>query len=254
MNAESLDWSVLAPALAAGLLVLASHVPLGIEVLRRGIIFIDLAVAQFAALGVIAAQIADWDQPLAVQGCAAFAALAGAGLLTQAERRWPQMQEALIGLSFVLAASVAMLLLSGNPHGGEHLKDLLGGQILWVGGGQLLAVAAAAAVVLLIRWRGGLAGRGFYFLFALAVTLSVQVVGVYLVFASLIAPAVATRGVPSGGLRLAASLLLGATGYALGLLASARYDLPSGSAIVCAMCLLSLLVLLARRDGRIAAP
>ena len=248
MSAETLDWSILWPALLAGLLVLASHVPLGVEVLRRGIIFIDLAIAQFAALGVIVAQLLDWDDPLAVQGAAAAAALAGAMLLTLAERRWPQILEALIGLSFVLAASAGMLLLAGNPHGGEHLKDLLGGQILWVGTRQLFSAAAVAAVVLLFWWRRQLTGRGFYLLFALAVTVSVQVVGVFLVFASLIAPAVATRGMDGAGgaaprRRLLASLVLGAAGYALGLLVSARYDLPSGSAIVCVMCLLALLAL-----------
>ena len=68
-----------------------------------------------------------------VQVAAALAALAGALLLTWTERRWPDVQEALIGVVFVLAASGGILLLANNPHGGEHLRDLLVGQILWVG-------------------------------------------------------------------------------------------------------------------------
>ena len=96
---------MLAAPLAAGLLVLATHVPLGIEVLRRGIIFIDLAIAQVAALGVVAAGLFGWQSPWAIQGAAVAAALAGALLLTLSERRWPDLQEALIGLLFVTAAA-----------------------------------------------------------------------------------------------------------------------------------------------------
>jgi len=253
----AIDWSVLAPAFAAGLLVLATHVPLGIEVLRRGIIFIDLAIAQIAALGVISANLLGWEgDSLAVQLCAALAAMAGALLLTLAERLWPEMLEALIGLSFVLAASLGILLLSGNPHGGEHLKDLLAGQILWVSPRQL-TVAAVIAVLVLVLWfgRGARLGRaGFYFLFSITVTISVQLVGVYLVFASLIAPAVATRGgagesdvVPWR--RLAAGYAIGATGYAVGLIISALFDLPSGAAIVCAMCGLAMAAILLGSRG-----
>lgn len=253
----AVDWSVLGPAFAAGLLVLATHVPLGIEVLRRGIIFIDLAIAQIAALGVISANLLGWEgDSLVVQVCAALAALAGALLLTLAERLWPEMLEALIGLSFVLAASLGILLLAGNPHGGEHLKDLLAGQILWVSPRQLIVAAVVAAVVLAI-WFGrgaGLGRGGFYVLFSITVTISVQLVGVYLVFASLIAPAVATRGMDSGVAtwrRLAGGYAVGAGGYAVGLLLSALFDLPSGAAIVCAMCGLALVAIVLGSRGNL---
>ena len=119
----------------------------------------------------------------------------GAVLLTWTEKRWPEVQEAIIGVVFVLAATAEILLLAGNPHGGEHLKDLLVGQILWVGPGQLGAVAVLTAVVLAVWFGlGATAGRlGFYLVFGLSVTASVQLVGVYLVFATLIVPALATR-------------------------------------------------------------
>ena len=149
----STEWSLLAAPLAAGLLVLATHVPLGIEVLRRGIIFIDLAIAQVAALGVVAAGLFGWQSPWAIQGAAVAAALAGALLLTLSERRWPDLQEALIGLLFVTAAAAGILLLADNPHGGEHLKDLLAGQVLWVGWEQLAPVAGLYLALLLV-WFG----------------------------------------------------------------------------------------------------
>ena len=134
MNWSGLDWGILGPALIAGLLVLATHVPLGMQVLDRGIVFIDLAIAQIAGRGVIAAGALGLPEGgIAVQAAAVCAALFGAFVLTWTERRAPQQQEALIGVMFILAACASILLLAGNPHGGEHLKNLLVGQILWVG-------------------------------------------------------------------------------------------------------------------------
>jgi zinc/manganese transport system permease protein len=246
----TIDWTLLAAPFAAGLLVLATHVPLGIEVLRRGIIFIDLAIAQVAALGVIAAGLAGWESPWAVQGAAAAAALAGAVLLTWSEKRWPDIQEALIGLLFVTAAAAGILLLANNPHGGEHLQDLLAGQILWVGWQQLLPVAVLYALVLALRAMSGarLGRAGFYALFAVVVTASVQLVGVLLVFASLIAPAVALRTLVRG--RLAASWLLGGLGYGAGLTLSALFDLPAGAAIVCCLAVMAAITLPASRPEK----
>ncbi len=237
MNWSALDWGILGPAFIAGLLVLATHVPLGSQVLDRGIVFIDLAIAQIAGLGVIAADAMGLPEGgAAVQIAAVVAALLGAMLLTWTERKAPQQQEALIGVMFILAACAGILLLSGNPHGGEHLKELLVGQILWVNTTQLLWLGGISAVILLALWRGWIAklGRfGFYAAFALAVTASVQLVGVYLVFSSLIIPALATRGGSAGrGNRHGVAYVIGVLGYALGLALSALLDLPSGAVIV----------------------
>jgi len=238
MNWGALDWGILGPALAAGLLVLATHVALGVQVLDKGIVFIDLAIAQIAGLGVIAADALGLPEGgVAVQAAAVVAALGGALLLTWTERLWPDVQEALIGVMFILAACAGLLLLANNPHGGEHLKDLLVGQILWTGKTQIVWLAGVTAVLvagmasgLVRRW-----GRlGFYATFAIAVTASVQLVGVYLVFTSLIVPALATRGL-RGGVRLAAGYAVGAAGYAIGLALSALLDLPSGAVIVWAL-------------------
>lgn len=234
MNFDAMSFAILGPAMLAGLLVLATHVPLGQQVLQRGIVFIDLAVAQIAALGVIGADTMGWEpQGWAVQAAAVGAALLGALVLTWTEKRWPEVQEALIGASFVLAASAGIMLLSNSPHGGEHLKDLLAGQILWVSFSQLLPVAILTAAIVVIWFSIGqrLGRAGFYLLFALAVTASVQLVGVYLVFSTLILPALAVRRWPQQQ-RLKGGYSIGAIAYAAGLVISAIFDLPSGAVIV----------------------
>jgi len=230
----TLEWSILLPALAAGLLVLASHVPLGLRVLERGIIFIDIAIAQFAGLGVILAHFLGWEAGWQVQAAALGLAALGALVLHFSERRWPRRQEAVIGVAFVLVSSLAILLLAHDPHGGEQLRDMLVGQILWTGWDDLLPLALATGGVL-AAWYGGLrhSALGFYLLFALAITASVQVVGVYLVFASLIVPALAA------GERPARAYVIGGAGYALGLAASGLGDLPAGAAIVVALVLVA---------------
>jgi zinc/manganese transport system permease protein len=251
MNFDAFNLSILAPALLAGLLVLATHVPLGIQVLARGIVFIDLAIAQIASLGVIAADRMGFEpEGWIAQAAAVSAALLGAALLTWTEKRWPDIQEALIGVLFALAASGGMILVANNPHGGEHLQDLLAGQILWVGYAQLLPVAALTAVILgLWFWRGSRLGRfGFYGLFAFAVTASVQLVGVYLVFASLIIPALACRGYASG--RLLAAYGVGLAGYVLGLALSTALDLPSGPVVVWALALTGMLAARSKAAAR----
>src|SRR5665647_1031737 len=173
MNFDSLNLVILGPALLAGLLVLVTHVPLGAQVLQRGIVFIDLAIAQIAALGVIVAGMIEPDpHAWVVQIAAAAAAVGGALLLTWTEKRWPKVQEAQIGTLFVLAATGGILLLAHNPHGGEHLRDLLAGQILWVNYAQLIMPAVGAIVItaLLVALHGRLHRLGFYLIFALAVT------------------------------------------------------------------------------------
>ena len=133
MDESFAELGILWPALVAGLIVVLSHVPLGQQVLRRGIVFIDLSIAQVAGLGVIAAQSAGLDlHGWKTQVAAVVAALLGAVLLTWTERKRPEVQEALIGVLFVLASTAQILLLANDPHGGEALKDLLAGQILWV--------------------------------------------------------------------------------------------------------------------------
>jgi zinc/manganese transport system permease protein len=234
MNFDAMDLSILGPALFAGLLVLTTHVPLGRQVLARGIIFIDLAVAQAAGLGVIVAGVLGWDaHGIAAQAAAFAAAIIGALGLAWADARFEQTQEAIIGVFFVLCATGGLILLANNPHGGEELKDLLVGQILWVDIHNLFPAAIVTLLVssLWFGWRHKLGRAGFYLMFALSVTVSVQLVGVYLVFASLIIPALATRAMPEKS-GLVWAYALGAAGYVIGLTLSALLDLPTGPVIV----------------------
>lgn len=243
MMAETIDLTIIFPALLAGILVLVTHIPLGAQVLKRGIVFIDLAIAQIAALGVIIAGSGAFDpQGWAVQAAAAAAAILGAILLTWTEKRWPEVQEAQIGVLFILAATGGLLLVAHNPHGGEHLQDLLAGQILWVRYQQLLipAIGTVVIVALLFWFNERMSRLGFYLIFALAVTASVQLVGVYLVFASLIVPSLAVRNY-SEQRRLPLAYIIGVGGYACGLVLSTLFDLPSGALIVWCLSLLAML-------------
>jgi len=240
MSLSALDLSILLPAFVAGTLVTATHVPLGTQVLARGIVFIDLAIAQIAGCGVLLAdQLGFEPEGAAVQVAALAAALAGALLLTWTERVWPEVQEAVIGVVFVLGATGSVLLLASNVHGSEHLRDLLVGQILWVQQSRLVwaALVYAAILVLWFGWRQRLGRTGFYVLFAVAVTVSVQLVGLYLVFATLIVPPLATRTMTRW--RLATAWALGGAGYAVGLVVSTALDLPTGPAIVWALVVLA---------------
>jgi len=253
MSLAAFELSILLPAFAAGLLVTATHVPLGTQVLARGIVFIDLAIAQVAGCGVILAdQLGFEAEGIAVQVAALAAALGGALLLTWTERIWPEVQEAVIGVVFILGATGSVLLLASNVHGSEHLRDLLVGQILWAQPSRLGWAALVYAVVLALWFGAGtrLPRAGFYLLFAVAVTLSVQLVGLYLVFATLIVPPLATRRMRRG--RLAVAWGLGALGYAMGLLASTALDLPSGPVIVWALVALALACYLLSSGGRTA--
>ncbi len=236
---ELIDLTLLLPPLIAGAVVLSTHVPLGRQVLARGIIFIDLAVAQLAGLGVILIYVVNEQPPDWVVQLAAFlAALGGSMGLRWAERRWADVLEAVIGVVFVLAVTAALLLLANDPHGGERLQDLLAGQLLWVTYTDLWLPAVMSLVILLLWFGRDGANQPtlFYALFALSVTTSVQLVGVYLVFASLIIPALATR---RNG-RLFVTYIVGLAGYLIGLIGSAITDLPTGPLIVWTMALVAL--------------
>ncbi|MEA3192567.1 MAG: zinc/manganese transport system permease protein [Betaproteobacteria bacterium] len=245
------EWDILWPAFIAGLLVTATHVPLGMQVLERGIVFIDLAIAQAAAVGVILADYLGWSPTgIAVQVAALSAALLCAFFLTWTDHRWTQVQEAIIGVVFVVASSAAILILAKNPHGGESLKELLSGQILWVNP-RHLPVEALIYGIILALWFGlrqRLGRVGFYVLFACAVTISVQLVGLFLVFTTLVVPALATYY--SRSRRFLKAYAVGVLGYAVGLFLSLLTDLPSGGMIVCSMVVVGALMAFATAPRR----
>lgn len=244
----SFDWSVLGAPLLAGILVASTHVVLGRRVLERGIVFIDLTIAQVAALGgILLALLGGPEEGWPVTAAAGAAALAAAAGLAWSERHLADVQEALIGSLYVIAASAAILLVAHNPHGAEHFEEMLSGQILWVGFGDLVPLAAISLPLLAV-WALWAHGRplAFYFVFAIAIMASVRVIGVFLVFATLILPALAVHGLPERR-GLLAGFLLTVAGYGLGLWLSVPFDLPAGPLIVCTLGALALVAAILRR-------
>lgn len=238
------QFEILWPALLAGLLVLSTHIPFGREVLQRGIIFLDLAIAQTAAFGVVLANtlwLSESDDFAHVQQTlvAVVAAVVGSMGLYQLRRLEIKVQEALIGILFILAATGSVLLLSTDPHGGERLKDILIGQILWIQLNDLILLAVAYSIILAVWFglRNKIGAWVFYPLFATTITLSTQVVGVYLVFASLIIPCLVTLKRKRAILK---AFIIGAFGYSSGLFFSAVLDLPAGATIVWCLTLTAL--------------
>ena len=246
---------VLASPLAAALMLAAIHAWLGLHVLARGVIFVDLALAQVAALGMAVALLAGHapHEPGTYWYALAFTA-AGAGLFAVLRDR-PRAgaaaipREALIGVVYAVAAALAVLVLERVPLGGEQIKALLVGGLLGVTGGDLLRLGILYTVIALVHWacRRPLAALSFggqvawprlwdfvfYLTFGLVVTSSVRIAGVLLVFAYLIVPAVIGAALASTvARRLLAGWTAGSAASVIGLVASYQADLPPGATIV----------------------
>lgn len=232
---------LLAPAFTAGAIISLAHIPLGMDVLKRGIIFLDLAVAQFAALGMTTFHIFIDNENMSPELSAigslffglVFALISSLGLYSL-EKRVGKYHEALIGCAFVFAASFSILLMSSNPHGGEEMKDIMAGQILWVTWDDL-ALYGPVFLITAAIWHFLKLSRQslFYILFALTIPFSVKLAGVYLVFASLILPALATVNLQHH--RQITAYGLSVLSFATGLAVSYLFDVPSGPAIVLTM-------------------
>jgi zinc/manganese transport system permease protein len=230
------DLWVLAPvaALAFGVLALA---PLGAQVLARGVVFIDLAVAQAAAAAALwVAALVDHPDWLATQLAAVAGALACAGVVAGAVRRWPAQREALIGLVYVAGAAAALLGARQDPHGRERMAELLAADVLWAQWPQVAVLAACAVLV----WAAGrrLARDGvFYPVFAVAAAAAVQILGLFVVFAALIAPALWQRADASRALAQGGAI----AACAAGLTASWVFDAPSGACAAASLAAFGLL-------------
>lgn len=239
--------AIIAPAFAAGLLIALIHVPLGIEVLRRGIIFLDLAIAQFAALGMICFHVlfegTDFSFAYHPAGPLLFGlvfALICAGSFQIVEKRAGAYQEALIGAAFIGAASLSILIVAGQPHGNEQIKDLLAGQILWITW-QDIVYYGPVFILAAVFW-GLFKERRmklFYLVFALVIPFAVKLTGIYLVFAGLVLPALATVNMKRH--RVVAGYMLSVLALGTGLIFSYTTDAPAGPAIVMILILLSVL-------------
>ncbi|MBH72030.1 MAG: zinc/manganese transporter permease [Pelagibacteraceae bacterium] len=241
---------VIGPAFLICSMIVLTHVPLGIEVLKRGIIFIDLAIAQVAGLGLIATNFFFIEpHPLLPQLVALTCAILAGLLFHKVEIKIPKQQEAIIGVTFIFAASIAILLLANHPSGGEEIRHLLSGQILFV---TWLDVAKHTPIYILIlavwffkkKYRNNI---GFYLLFALAVTSSVQLVGIYVVFASLILPALAVINI-SNPYKL--GWLCGIISVIAGIFLAILFDAPAGPVIVTSYVLTTIIFLIATKTNR----
>ena len=241
------------------------HAYLGIHVIAREVVFVDIALAQIAALGAAAALLVDapLESPLAY-AAGLGATLLGAAILALTRSRERRVsQEAVIGVVYAVSAAAAVLLVDRAPHGAEHLRRMLVGSLLAVTPGEVARIAGLYALVGVFHWacrrpfflisadpdaafREGWRVRLwdflFYASFGLVVTSSVRVAGVLLVFSYLIVPALAglVRG-GTVGARLLVGWAFGALVSLLGILASALLDLPTGATVACVFGLLLLL-------------
>ncbi|MFT4718313.1 MAG: zinc/manganese transport system permease protein [Rickettsiales bacterium] len=229
INMEMIE--ITSPALVVGLLIALTHGLLGIKVLEKGIVFIDLAIAQIAGLGLVIAGIFLPEYGWFYQFIALLFAISASIFFYYIEKIAPDIQEAVIGSSFVLAASLSVLFLSNHSHGSDEIKHLLSGQILFVTFQDILQhlpiyIGVIGLWFLKPKMRNGL---GFYLIFSFAITSSVQLVGIYVVFASLILPAIASRGQKNP---LLISWVCGVAAVILGVIFATIFDLPAGVLMV----------------------
>ncbi len=257
----------MAAPFAACLILVGMHGYLGLHVLLRQVIFVDLALAQIAALGTVVAFLLGHE----VGSPASFAWSLGAAVLgalifslTRTRTNETKVpQEAVIGITYVIASAAAILVADRAPEGAEHIKELLAGSILWITWPtvikDLLIYAAVGVFHFIFRKRFMLISEDperaytqgtrvwlwdflFYVSFGIVITLSVEIAGVLMVFAYLVAPAIiALNSSDRWGKRIAIAWAVGFLASAVGLIASYKVDFPSGPAIVCSLGLFLLL-------------
>ena len=213
------EYAWLLPAVLCGLIALVGNVVLGQQVLKRQIIFIDLAVAQVAALG--AALSHYWLNQYALFLGSFFGEMVGpwvmslllCGLIALMEKRYQQHLEPMIGSLFI--------------------QGILNGQLLWSTWDDVWPLALITAAMLLLVWLkpAFMQGSGFYLIFAILMPITVKLTGIYLEFALLVIPALCAAAL-KGTRFFIASISIGFVGILSGIAASARYDLPSGASIV----------------------
>ncbi|MBK7190012.1 MAG: metal ABC transporter permease [bacterium] len=247
-------------ALLACFLLAGIHAYLGFHVVRRGVIFVDLALAQMAALGVALAVVLDHhDNDVLTYGLALGMTFVGAACFAwlRGQERQHVPLEAFIGIVFATAQAAVFLVLEKSPAGPEHLKETLVGALFTIAPGHVLKTALLYAAVGVAHWllrkpffeitgdAEGARRRGrrlfwwdflFYAIFGFVVTSSVQIAGVLLVFGLLVIPAVAGLMASS---RTAVSLAVGwifaFVACLAGLLGSVRWDLPAAPSVLVAL-------------------
>ena len=241
------DYQWLLPAILCGLIALIGNVILGQQVIKRQVVFIDLAVAQVAALGSVLSQLLFNSHSMIVDSWLGhmlgpwLLAILFCLLVAVLEKYWKKQLEAFIGSLYVVAASLAMIIVSKDPHGAEFLQSTLNGQLLWATWEDVFYLGIITTLMLgLIFFRPVLMnGRGFYLIFAILMPVTVKLTGIYLEFALLVIPALCAVSYKDKA-ALWISTGLGCMGLLSGLMASAVFDIPSGASIVIALFLYGL--------------
>jgi zinc/manganese transport system permease protein len=267
-----MDLSLFLPPLVACLVIVAIHSYLGLHVIAREVIFVDLSLAQMAALGSAVAILAgrDPDSTAAFVYALGFTTLGAAVFaLTRSDERGRVPQEAIIGIVYVVASAAAILVADRTPRGGEAIKDILVGSLLWVTWPAIARLAGIYALIGAFHWwlryrfltisfdPNTAVAKGwkirwwdfwFYLSFGVVITFSVPIAGVLLVFSFLVVPAaIAFQFARGRGALALLSWLAGTIASAAGLWVSFHYDLPTGPVVVCAFGVLLLLAYGVRR-------
>lgn len=258
-------------AVAASLVLAGIHAYLGFHIVRRGVIFVDLALAQMAALGVaIAVMLNQHEDPVRSYLLSLSMTFVGAASFAWLRRHATRVPlEAYIGIIFASAQALVFLVLEKSPAGPEHLKETLVGTLYTISGRHVLEVAALYVVIGILHLAirkplfeitndaEAAERRGrkvffwdfvFYASFGFVVTSSVRIAGVLLVFGFLVIPAVAgLLTAKRSGAALAVGWIFGVLGALLGLLLSVNFDFPAAPSILVTLALMLALLGLTRR-------
>jgi zinc/manganese transport system permease protein len=252
--------------IVAGLVILSIHAYLGLHVIARGVIFVDLAFAQIAALGATVGLLMGVEHHTATAlGFSLGFTLLGALIFSFSRLRNTVVpQEAIIGITYVVASAAVLLLAGFTSEGAEHVSETLTGTLIWVTWPQVIRVALVYVILggVYVFFRKQFARVSFnpdrvprarlwdfffYVTFGVAITFSVPIAGVLLVFSFLVIPAVVAFLFTN---QLTTALLLawlaGALALVAGVAASFVWDLATGPLLVCAFGLMLLLALVAR--------
>ncbi len=232
------------------LLLVGIHCYLGLHVLARGVIFVDLSLAQVASFGATLALLLNAEHHSTTSYFISLSATLVAAAIFASARRFENKlpQEALIGITYAFASAAIVLVVDRLAHGAEHLKEALVGHILWVSWQDVMKTAVVYSVVGLIHWifrkqflRSSQESNNshwfwdflFYALFGIVITSSTSIAGVLLVFSFLIVPAVmSTMFCKTMSGRLAFGWSLGSIVSLIGMAVSYKYDFPVGAALV----------------------
>lgn len=249
---------------ATCLILTGIHAYFGIHVIEREVIFVDLALAQMAALGAIVALLIGWHlHSLPAYFCSLGFTLVGAAMFSFTRvRRKVVPQEAIIGIVYAVSAACSILVLDRAPAEAEHIKHMMVGNILFVRPGDVLKMTAIYTLVGLFHYifrrrfieitldPQGAINRNvrikwwdflFYATFGIVVTSSVEIAGVLLVFSYLIVPSACAMLLATKlRHRLFWGWTLGTAASVIGLSASAAWDLPTGAAVVCTFGLMAI--------------